>query len=788
VRRYRQSLMAPVSAQMKAFANAQAGVILSRLGYSDAMISDAKREAWWWFEARRNALARRVPLLAGSAIAWTAAGRAELVPVEVARAGAGEVSVEVLTSIVSTGTERAQYLRLPTTNVSFPFRPGYSAAGRVIAVGPGVPHVRPGEPVAVTGATHASIVTVPGAAVYAIPEGVALEDAALIQLGVISGQGVRLAGLEPGQAVCALGAGLVGSLAQRIALARGSGAVTVIARSRSKEKIAHASGASRLLAVKDDAEAIEQLAAPVVIEATGDPDILELAVGVAAAGGRIVLLGSPRGTSRSLPVDDIRRKRLTLAGAHVETLTYEARMSGVDAHRREGEEFLEALAQGRLAVDDLVDEVVDPREADAFYRDLARGGDLLAARFDWAAVPAEQRVSRGRFWRSPGMSGRGMEYAQKPIRSPVPGRRVAIRESSDPFASARGRLRFGLVGCGDIASFNAAAVAAAPNTELVACFDPVRRLAEDLARTYGGEATPTLEALLERRDVDAVFLSVPHHLHAPLGLQAVEAGKHLIVEKPAANTLADAAELSAGAERAGVLLSVCFPHRYEPNVVAARKLVAAGAVGDVAGTLTSFFADKPLSYWLGGFTGRSTSNWRLSRSQAGGGVLIMNLSHYLDLVRYITGVEAETCAALTDVVDGPAEVEDTVSLSVRYTNGAMGTLFGCSALRGNRSGFVELHVWGRDGHLTVEPKPQVYTARAIDGLRPARWQTFGGSASADIRAVFVSRFATAIDRGDEPDVTAADGLAVQALIEAAYRSSEAGAPVRVDDLLAEVGR
>jgi 2-desacetyl-2-hydroxyethyl bacteriochlorophyllide A dehydrogenase len=781
-------MMGSVPARIKAFANAQAGVALSRLGYSDAMISDAKREAWWWFEARRGALARRAPLLAGSALAWTAPGRAELVSVEVARAGAGEVTVEVHTSIVSTGTERAQYLRLPTTNVSFPYRPGYSGAGRVVAVGSGVSHVRPGDAVAVTGASHASIVTVPASSVYAIPDGVALEDAALIQLGVISGQGVRRAGLEPGEAVSVLGAGLVGSLAQRIALARGAGEVTVIARSRSKEKVARAGGASHFLAVDSDAAAIAELASPVVIEATGDPNILELAARVAAPGGRIVLLGSPRGTSRSVPVNDVRRKRLTLVGAHVETLTYETRVSGVQAHRREGEEFLDALAGGRLAVDDLVNRVVDPQEADAFYRDLARDGDLLAARFDWAAVSSERRVTRGRFWRLPGMSARGMEYAQKPLSPPDSRRRPAVRESTDPFSEARGHLRFGLVGCGDIALFNAAAVAAAPNTELVACFDPVHRLAEDLAHTYGGEAAPTLEALLERRDVDAVFLSVPHHLHAPLGLQAVEAGKHLIVEKPAANTLAAAAEMSAGAERAGVVLSVCFPHRYQPNVVSARKLVADGAVGDVAGTLTSFFADKPLSYWLGGFTGRSSSNWRLSRAQAGGGVLIMNLSHYLDLVRYIAGVEAETCMALTDVLDGPAEVEDTVSLNVRYTNGAMGTLFGCSALRGNRSGLVELHVWGRDGHLTVEPRPQVYTARAIDGVRPARWQTFADSAGADIRAVFVSRFATAIDRGDEPDVTAADGLAVQALIEAAYRSSELGAPVRVQDLLAEVRR
>lgn len=777
--------MGSASARVKAFANDQAGVVLARLGYSDAMISDAKREAWWWFEARRNALAKRASLLAGSAIAWTGPGRAELVPIEVARAGAGEVTVEVQSSSVSTGTERAQYLRLPDTNVSFPYRPGYSAAGRVIAVGSGVRHVRPGDAVAVVGATHASVVTVPGSAVYAIPEGVAIDDAALIQLGIISGQGVRRAGLEAGQAVCAIGAGLVGSLAQRIALASGAGELTVIARSRSKETIASASGARRLLVPDQDADAIDELAAPIVIEATGDPNVVELAAKVAAPGGRIVLLGSPRGTTRSLPVDEIRRKRLTLVGAHVETLTYEARLSGVDAHRREGEQFLALIAAGRLAVGDLVNRVADPREADLFYRELARGGDVLAARFDWTALSADERVTTGTFWRVPGMHARGLEYTQKPLPSPDRGKRVVGRDSDDPFAGASGRLRFGLVGCGDIALFNAAAVAAAPNTELVACFDPVQRLAEDLAGTYGGEAVPSLEALLERRDVDAVFLSVPHHLHAPLGLQAVDAGKHLIVEKPAANTLAGAAEISAAAERAGVVLSVCFPHRYQPNVVSARKLVAAGALGDVAGTLTSFFADKPLSYWLGGFTGRSTSSWRLSREQAGGGVLIMNLSHYLDLVRYIAGVEAETCTALTAVVDGPAEVEDTVSLSIRYANGGTGTLFGCSALRGNRSGLVELHIWGRDGHLTVEPRAQVYTARAIDGLCPARWQTFADSGGADIRALFVSRFATAIDRGDEPDVTAEDGIAVQALIEAAYRSSAEGAPVHVRELLAE---
>ena len=82
----------------------------------------------------------------------------------------------------------------------------------------------------------------------------------------------------------------------------------------------------------------------------------------------------------------------------------------------------------------------------------------------------------------------------------------------------------------------------------------------------------------------------------------------------------------------------------------------------------------------------------------------------------------------------------------------------------------------------------MYTLRALDGLLTGRWQTFGPSAEVNSRAVYLSRLATAIDRGDTPDVTAEDGLAVQAIIEAAYRSSESGLAVRPAALIDEASR
>jgi predicted dehydrogenase len=124
-----------------------------------------------------------------------------------------------------------------------------------------------------------------------------------------------------------------------------------------------------------------------------------------------------------------------------------------------------------------------------------------------------------------------------------------------------------------------------------------------------------------------------------------------------------------------------------------------------------------------------------------------------------------------------------VSVSVGYANGGAGTLFGSSELRGNRGRPGELHLWGPDGYLTVEPATRLYTVRAVEGLRTCRWLALDDLGTADIRGVYVSRLATAITEGAPPDIGPEDGLAVQAFIEAAYRSAAAGEAVSPQDLL-----
>lgn len=776
--------MALSAEQLKGILRNEVVTRLGRAGYSPKRLGEVQREILWWAYARAQAARNRRPLLRGWGIAWGGGGFAELMPSEVPRPGRGRVTVLVHSSAVSPGTERAQHLGLPNASVGLLGRPGYSAAGVAIAIGPRVAGIRRGDPVAVTGAPHASLVTVPQDAAYRVPPGVPLDAAAMIMLGVICGHGVDCARVTPGERVGVVGAGLVGTLALRLAAARGADAAAVIARSRHKEAIAQASGAGSFLTTESDGEAIAALELSAVIEATGDPDAIGVAVRASAPRGRIALLGSPRGVTRDLPLDELRAKRLEVIGAHVDTLDRETERTGIDARRRQGEAFLDALAEQRLDVADLVGPAIDPREAGRFYRDLTRNRDLVGAHFDWTRLSDSERRRRGRLLRVPDVSARGAEPDHRPLRPARGSRRgSALLDPGDPFAGATGHLRIGMLGCGDIATSNAAAAAAAPNTEVVAAFDPVERLARDVAARFGGEPAPSAEALIARDDVDLVLLSVPHHLHAPLAIQALRAGHHVAVEKPPANTLAAAAEMAAAARETGKVLSVCFPQRFEPKVLVARRLIEAGALGAFQGSAIELYLDKTPAYWLGGFSGRTHSDWRSSRERAGGGVLIMNLSHYIDLVGYLAGAEAAEVTGLTGAVDQPGEVEDAVSLAVRYEGGAVGSVVSSSAMRGMTGSGLRL--WGSEGHITVEPRPLVWTLRALDGLRTGRWQTFGALPAPRSRAIYLSRLASAIDQGATVDVGIEDALAVQAFMEAAYRSSAEGHSVRPAELIAE---
>jgi predicted dehydrogenase len=343
------------------------------------------------------------------------------------------------------------------------------------------------------------------------------------------------------------------------------------------------------------------------------------------------------------------------------------------------------------------------------------------------------------------------------------------------------RLRIGMIGCGEIAVRMAAAIASSQHAQHVMVMDTRAALAQDLGQRYGVPWTDRVEDLLANRAVDAVYIAVPHHLHASLTIQAAEAGKHILVEKPIAITLADGEAMIAAAQANGVWLSVNFHAQVDPLCQAARDLVAQGAIGRIVGTRIVYRGDKPASYWTSGYSGRIATDWRVRKATAGGGVLIMNAIHDLNTMRFITGLEAVRVYAEYGTYDTPVEVEDFIAVTYRYDNDAIGTIEAGSAIRGGDPLHDVDRIYGTAGQLLLGEPLQVYTTVATAGLPINQWQELAIEplTAEEQQTAMVDGFAGPIVLGDRPAVAAEDGLAVLAIVLAAYQSGAEGRPIRL---------
>jgi L-iditol 2-dehydrogenase len=336
-------------------------------------------------QIRAQALLSRRRVRRGVAIAFIDFEIAHLEPVEYLSPARGEAEIEAMHSTVSPGTERAVLCGLPGARRSFPYFPGYSCAGVIKAVGPGVAGFAIGD--RVTGRVkHTSGDSVRAQFLFPVPNEVDLESASFIELGIIVLQGIRKARIEPGDRVAVVGQGLIGQLATRMAAAVGAGEVIALAPSRNRASVSLAPGAAdRFVAMREPEFDARAIAADIVIEAVGTPDAIARAAECARPGGRVVLLGSSRGLSPNIRLAELLQARqLELVGAHISNMPGLDDSPGRHTYRHEGELFLEMLRSRRLAVQDLITWRPAPQDCNEVYEVFAEGGrNHVAVVFDW---------------------------------------------------------------------------------------------------------------------------------------------------------------------------------------------------------------------------------------------------------------------------------------------------------------------------------------------------------------------------------------------------------------------
>ncbi len=337
------------------------------------------------------------------------------------------------------------------------------------------------------------------------------------------------------------------------------------------------------------------------------------------------------------------------------------------------------------------------------------------------------------------------------------------------------KLRVGIIGCGGAAVPVAAALASSAVARLAGAHDRNPALARDLSAQWNVQCAESLDDLLADPGVQAVYIAVPHDQLATLARKALEAGKHALVEKPLALSLADADALIALAEARRLALGVFYEMRHTHAHQQARALVQAGAIGTLTGVRLQTVIDKSPEYYQRGLSGRAVSTWRANKAQAGGGVVLMNTSHGLDALRYITGLEVVSVAAETDTWVAGVEVEDTAAATLRFDNGAIGSLFAGAHLAGGGDEAADLY--GTQGQLRL---PDAYGTDPLRLYLRQAWQDFGAGVwhslpnpAVNCYALALDDFARAVQRGQPAPTSGRDARATLATVLGLYESAAA---------------
>lgn len=326
------------------------------------------------------------------------------------------------------------------------------------------------------------------------------------------------------------------------------------------------------------------------------------------------------------------------------------------------------------------------------------------------------------------------------------------------------QLGIGVVGAGGIARSHLEAIARVPEARLVGVMDVDAARVRQVAEEYGARAFSDFEALLADPAIEAVHLCTPHSLHAPQAIAALAAGKHVLVEKPMALTLADCDRMIAASERAGRLLMVGQVMRYWPIHRQIREMIRSGAIGRPGHLIR-----RRLSHFHPGTGGSSFRAWYADPAIGGICVLYCFGPHEYDILPWlIDSPVVRVYAQGTESTPFYRGQNDSYSAIMTHASGAVSVLAQSVSCH---TGAHDTTIVGSEGSLHFDHRRlwwngnPVETAGAADGMLHQ-----------------IAEFVRCCREGGEPDASARSVRHTMAAIEAAKLSAERNAPVDLEEL------
>lgn len=340
-------------------------------------------------------------------------------------------------------------------------------------------------------------------------------------------------------------------------------------------------------------------------------------------------------------------------------------------------------------------------------------------------------------------------------------------------------MRVGLIGGGNISETHARAARAIPGVEISAVFGTNREKIRRLAEEHGGAPYFHFEEFLAHRPMDFVAIGSPSGLHAVQGIAAARRGLHVLTEKPLDISVRAADALIAAATEAKLKLGVFFQDRFKADLIRVKDWVGAGVLGKpiLADARVKWF--RPQEYYGG-------SRWRGTKALDGGGALINQAIHTVDLLLWIFGdvarVQAQKKTALHKI-----EAEDTVTALLEFKNGATGVLQATTSVYPGYPRRVELT--GAQGTVIIEHDKLIAAdlrnpPKDAEGRGDDKNLSASSATVSDIRGhqAAMEDFIQAIEKNSTPRCSGVEGRRSLALVEAIYAACESGGFVELDEL------
>jgi predicted dehydrogenase len=325
------------------------------------------------------------------------------------------------------------------------------------------------------------------------------------------------------------------------------------------------------------------------------------------------------------------------------------------------------------------------------------------------------------------------------------------------------KLKFALIGTGGIAQTYAQAFQQSNCCTLVAVADINQDSAKAFAEPFGAKSFSDYKNLAENTELDAVIVATPPNTHPEIAIYFMRRGVHVLCEKPLCLSVAEAKAMIETAAQTGVVFTMATKFRYCEDVVKAKAILASGVLGEIVQFENAFTAKVDMS-----------KRWNSVKEIAGGGVLIDNGTHSVDIIRYFLGAIREVLAVETSGTQN-LPVDENVKLLAKTANGVVASVDLTWGINKELPNFIS--IYGTNGTLQIGWRESKYKLNSSPD-----WTVFGkGYDKVQAFRAKIENFRNAILQKEELLINPEDALASVEVIEAAYRSLNENLWTRVED-------